>query len=167
MSERNSQTGKRRPQFTIVSLLLAVAILGVAFGWVARKMDRARRQEVAATVFIEMGATLTYENGNVTTIHFSDYNELSNDDLQHLGAMPYLDRISLNLTQVTDRGLSHLAKARRLRKVDINKRHVSETGAVNLNKMPRLEEVRIWGAGGTNSETHEKLRSLLDGVEIR
>jgi len=146
---------------------LAVAISGLAFGWVARKLDQARRQEAAATVFIECGATLARENGNVTSIVFSDYNELSDKDLKPVSAMRYLDRISLQLTQVTDRGLSHLAKAPSLREVDINQSHVTETGADNLKKLPRLEEVRIWGAGGTNSETHEELRSLLEGVEIK
>ena len=118
-------------------------------------------------MFIERGATLARKNGNVTSIVFSDYNELSDEDLKHVSAMRYLDRISLQLTQVTDRGLSHLAKAPSLREVDINQSHVTETGADNLKKLPKLEGVRIWGAGGTNSETHEELRSLLEGVEIK
>lgn len=163
----HQQDGKFRFQFSLRALLLVAAVSGIGLGWVAMQMRQARQQEEAAMAFIERGAILTHHDGIVTSIHFSNYTELSDDDLKHLEAMPHLDTISLQLTQVTDRGLAHLSKAPSLQEVHINESHVSDIGIENLSKLPRLEEVRVWGAGGTGSDAHVKLRKMLPDVEVK
>lgn len=167
MRKNRQQDGKRFPQFTLRVFLLVVAISGIGLGWLSMKMRQARKQQEAANLFAERGAILTYHGGNVARIHFSNYNGLSGDDLKHLEAMPHLDTLSLQLTQVTDRGLRHLAKAPSLQEVDINGSHLTGVGIENLSKLPRLEEVVVWGAGPGDDADVEKLRKALPGVEVK
>lgn len=90
-------------------------------------------------------------------------------DLQRLqpelGRLPYLERLTLCDTAITDAGLIHLSALNRLRAVDLSGTRITDAGIPAIAAIPSLEmidlsETRITAAG------QQRLRSLKPGVTI-
>lgn len=170
MSSDRQRNVRRWPRFTLRALLLAITACVIVMAWLTVSARQAQRQREAALRFMELGATLGYsqgDRGNVTLIAFSDYTDLSDEDLMRLDALPHLQTLWLNVSQVTDQGLSHLAAASRLREVHVNVRQITDLGIENLKRLPALEKIVVWGAGFKNESQMVKLKEALPHVTVK
>lgn len=170
MSIASQRKLRRWPRFTLRALLLAITACAIVLAWVTVSARQAQRQREAALRFMELGATLGYDQGdrgNVTLIAFSDYTNLCDEDLTGLDALPHLQTLWLNVSHVTDQGLSHLAAVPRLREVHVNVRQITDLGIENLKRLPALERVVEWGAGFKNQSQMAKLKNALRHVTVK
>jgi len=66
---------------------------------------------------------------------------LTDEGLRHVGQLEQLERLSLWDTQVTDEGMRHLAGLENLVLLDIHRTKVTEAGLVHLQGLPRLKKL--------------------------
>lgn len=85
--------------------------------------------------------------------------------LPELASLPYLERLTLCDTGITDAGLIHLSALDRLRVVDLSGTRVTDAGIPAIAAIPSLELIDLSGTRIT-AKGQEHLQSLRPGVTI-
>ncbi len=96
--------------------------------------SEAERNAVAA--LSAAGASI-YLDGRyqIRTVSFSRTDQVTNDTLVHIGALPHVERISISsISAIKDEGIRHLHKLKGLRSVTLRATGVSDEGAAALKK---------------------------------
>jgi hypothetical protein len=159
-------------QFSLRSLLIAVAVVAVPCAWLGHKIEQKRRQRDAVEAIRRLGGRVKFGDqidfdgvplagdrrppgplwfrellgddffADVKSVDLS-WTEVRDDDLQHLDKFPNLEFLGLNRTRITDAGLSHVGGLRRLRMLDLTRSAISDAGLSHLRGLTRLEMLCI------------------------
>ena len=177
-----------RYQLRVRMSLIAVLVLGVFFGWLGSRLQRAARHrqtaaEVQTTEFEirRRGGdirvcqpspnwleNLLHDPGALIVIEvdFSDNAQLGDDDIARLNGLTTLRSLQLQGTGVSDAGLKHLADATELVRLDLSQTsEVTGSGLAHLNGLVNLEALmlnhsQVTDAGLTHLEGLTSLRIL-------
>lgn len=157
MSEKHPK-GRRWFQFRLWTLLAAVLVLSLPLSWFAMRMERARKQREAVEAIEKAGGHTgfslndliarsstrkperTWLRGLLGDDFFDPVlqaymsTNTSNDDLEHLKALPRLRILDLRDTQITDVGLKHLCELRGLKFLWIHNTQVTPEGVKELRE---------------------------------
>ena len=98
-----------RLQFSLRTLLALRLVLGAAFGWLGRHVQRARTERLATTAIEQLGGDVEYGNVSVFAVSLARA-PISDAELTHLRELTQLKSLSLNNTQISDAGLAHLRR---------------------------------------------------------
>ena len=147
--------------------MLLVLVCAIACGWLAVRVQRARRQREAVEAFVKLGGTIVCTDGShdfcdpprptwLSSILGEDifldvdYVALCNcpvhdSDLSWLEMLPGLKDLELAGTKISDVGLEHLRGLTQLKVLSLPDT-VTYAGMENLKTMARLErlDVRPW-----------------------
>jgi len=158
---------RRWYQFSLRTLLVFMLVCGAGLGWLAMKMQRARKQREAVEVVLKAGGTVFYdyqldETGawirgaqptapvwlrkslgddffyEVIEVYLID-TQVTDAGLEHLKDLPNLQTLLLNDTQVTDAGLEHLKKLPNVECLGLGGTQVSDAGLGHLNGLTKLK----------------------------
>lgn len=173
---------RRRFQFGLRTLLIAVLVLSLPLGWLGHRLQRARSQKNALARLQAIGGTYFYdwepefvvagdECGppqpwwliklvgcdffwDVTKIK-TYKNEIVDEDLTILREFPKTESLSLHSCQIGDEGILHLANLCDLRTLYLTNTHITDDGLEVLGNMVRLTELDLAGTSITgNGCTH-------------
>jgi hypothetical protein len=158
---------KSKSQFSLATLLLAVPIMAIPCGWLAREMEQASHQRDLTKKFtrFETDPDDVSENWITKMLgvdFFRDVTRLALDesftdaDLELLKGLPQLQLLWLEGAQITDAGLEHLKGLARLQDLGLEGTQVTDAGLEHLKGLSRLKDL---GLGGTQV-TDAGLKSL-------
>ena len=82
------------------------------------------------------------KNGNVSAVSFVDI-KIEDGHLQLLEPLPFLSKLDLDGTNVTDEGLARLSGLRHLRQLILYDTKVTGSGLIALEELPRLQELYL------------------------
>ncbi len=102
-----------RWQFSLRTLLVAVAVLGIGFGWLGMKLNTARQQRRAAVEIEKLGGSVLFEGDffpNVVKVYLHN-TQVTDAGLKELAGLTQLQMLYLHSTQVTDEGVQDLQRA--------------------------------------------------------
>ena len=105
-----------RWQFSLRTLLVAVAVLCIGFGWLGMKLNSVRLQRRAAVEIEKLGGSVLFEGDffpNVVEVKFRG-TQVTDAGLKELAGLTELQLLDLEGTQVTDAGLKELAGLKKL-----------------------------------------------------
>ncbi len=167
--EETTKPKRRRFQFSLRTLLLAVLLLSLPLSWLATRMERARRQKEAVKAIQELGGSVIY-NGNrlpggifphgaprVQTPWPSWLERVLGEDffwdaerVYWYGSHP----------KVTDQRLVYLKDLKNVREVCLQGTQVTDAGLEYLKTFRGLEHLDLRGTQVT-TEGVKKLREAL------
>jgi internalin A len=103
----------------------------------------------------------------IENLRFLDlgYTRVGNEGLIHLGALPQLERLSLNNNfNVSDVGLSHLSNLMTLQELSLNHTKLTDKGVSDLAKLKNLERLDLGNTALTDKgmKILEQLTSLKE-----
>jgi hypothetical protein len=168
-------------QFSLRTLLGVMLAASLLMGWVAYKRNEAAEQRRAYQLILDKhGATnfgpesarspwlqwILGEDVAGTGGCIEFYNpDLNDADLATLTSLRQIRRLSLDRTQVTDRGLVHLQKLPHLRYLSLDKTHVTDEGLESLRVCRSLEFVSLYDTQ-TTLEGVQRLRAAVPSVRV-
>lgn len=139
---------RRRLQFGLRSLLMAVLIVGSALGLVGMQLQRTEKQRMAAAALESMGANVSYRGENqpglLTFIGRQYFQEpiavglqgaLSEDNLANLGKLSSLELLSLANVPISDADLAAFASFRELRTFHLVRSRITGHGLRHLKAL--------------------------------
>jgi hypothetical protein len=164
---------RRWYQITLRTLLLWVAIAGVAFGWCAHLIRQASQQREVVEKLRALGAIVRYDYeydsagqfamapelpgpawirklfgvdllANVVSVYL-DASPITDADLKDLRSFDNLQRLSLDRTRITDAGLVHIAKLHCLTSLELSDTDITDAGLAYVEGLTKLE--RLWLEG--------------------
>jgi len=153
----SGRPNRRRLQYRLRTLLLAMTLAGVALGsWLAYVRPY-RVQARAAEKLRALGAKVETRPGAPGWLcrlfgeeHFLDvvavqleHCRFKADDLAALEDLPRLERLYLAATDLDDKGLSHLRRLKRLKRLSLWKTRVTDKGAEHLAGLAELEVLDV------------------------
>jgi hypothetical protein len=184
---------RRRLQFSLRTLLIAVLALGFLLGLLGSRALRARRQRKAIEELAGRGALVMYDYESAAverqrplrppvpqwlcTVFGVDFfadvvfvgkgggSDLGQGDLIHLKAFPDLEELQLYQSDVTDDDLAHLAGLGRLRWLDLSSDEITDEGLKHLMRLSSLEEVSVGGEKITDIGV-ARLREALPDAQV-
>jgi hypothetical protein len=184
---------RRRFQFSLRTLLIAVLALGFMLGLLGSRVLRARRQRKAIEALTGQGASVMYDYesaaverqeaprlpvpqwlcavfgvdffADVVFVGKGPSSDLGQGDLGYLKAFPDLEELQLYQSDVTDEDLAHLAGLRRLRWLDLTSDEITDEGLKHLMKSSSLEEVFLGGEKITDGGVAQ-LRQALPNARV-
>jgi hypothetical protein len=149
-------------RFSLRTLLAAVAVLAIVFGWVAWRLDRAREQgRVLADLYSATGVSFvgfdmpksSPESLKTQWVfgHFFRVDRLEigplphtpDNALKHLPRLPQLEKLKIESDAITDDGLRHLLGIKRLRVLGIVSAQLTDDGLLILGQMKQLQELAV------------------------
>jgi len=142
----------RLRQFSVRSLLVGVAVLGVLLGWIGIEIRQQREERRLCSSCTQLGATITYtgeEGGRVTELNLSNCSDLTH--LKELASFSRLRTLWLNRNEpdlrykLTGHGLAALVKFPALRELHVDRDLLTEDGLRHLKQLSNLEKLTIWG----------------------
>ena len=164
---------RRRLQFSLRTLLIAVLALGFILGLLGSRALRARRQKKAIEELAGQGALVMYDYESAAVDRqgsprppvprwlctvlgvdfFADVvfvgqgggSDFGRGDLIHLKAFPDLEELQLYQSDVTDEDLAHLASLGRLRWLDLTSDEITDEGLEHLMGLSSLQEIAVGG----------------------
>ena len=159
---RPEKRKRRWLQFSLRTLLVAVAVLAVLLGLTT---DRARRQRAAVRRTRELGGDIRYEYENqkggqppgpewlrrllgdeyfltVIGIAFGT-RYLTDDDLEYFKVLTDLRVLRLRNAQVTDAGLEKLKGFTKLTDLELSATQITDHGLVHLQGLLNLESLKL------------------------
>ena len=164
---------RRRFQFSLRTLLIAVLALGFILGLLGSRALRARRQRKAIEELTGQGALVMYDYesaaidrpgrprppvprwlcavlgvdffADVVFVGKGGGSDFGRGGLIHLKAFPDLEELQLYQSDVTDEDLAHLVGLRRLRWLDLTSDEITDEGLEHLMGLSSLEEVSVGG----------------------
>jgi Leucine-rich repeat (LRR) protein len=155
---------RRWLQFSLRSLLVLLAVLGVGFGWFAYTINRARERREAQTAICKLGGWIDYESApagltgkamawleslageelflKVTEIDFIQA-PVTDADLAHLRRVTEVQTLWLASPTITDAGLEHLRPLSQLKNLSIGFTDITDAGLEHLRGLTRLEALSV------------------------
>jgi len=159
-------------RFTVRSLLIAVTIFAIPLGWMATRIQTARRQQTATAKLESAGATVmdyhftVGQNGQLVADRefprvsafravlgddfFSDvvevnasHTEISGSDLVALSCFPKLEYLFLDGLKIGDSDLDNLAACRGLTRLTLNGTAVSDRGMHVIGTLTNLKILEL------------------------
>jgi len=162
-------------------LVIVVLVLGVFFGWLGSRLQRARRdrQAVAEVERVKaeierLGGHFSYgfaeESPSLLEKLLGDprifevykvviQSRVGDAGLENLKSLPRVGKLNLSFSQVTDAGLVHL-EGLTVESVDLTQTKVTDAGLEHLKKLNGLQSVKLKGARVTG----EGVSSLKDAL---
>jgi formylglycine-generating enzyme required for sulfatase activity len=190
MSEAEAETDARTPpppgfklrwyQYSLKSLLVFTTIVGLLIGIVVVPVQWARQQWGAIQALRDLGWVVTCDptpSGPAWARNvFGDemfHNAVavdsppgaSDDEMEHLGHMPELERAYISGEKVTDVGVSRLAGFPKLKTVCLSGTSVGDEGARQLERLENLEQLYLTETKVTDEGVRE-LEHALPGCKI-
>lgn len=146
-----------RALFAFITLLCL--LLGLA---VALVIIPGERQRAAVTRIVGLGGAIGYHEtvswllrhlhgvlprDYVESVRYVKMNNLSihDRDLECLSALPYVEWIDLDCTDITDVGLVHLQNCANITRLVVSNTQVTGTGFVNISKCKHLRILSVYG----------------------
>jgi hypothetical protein len=175
---------RRRPKFSIRSLLVLVVVAAVPCWWFGMKMRQAERQREAVQAIQEVGGGVSYDYqhtsmmghppgpawlrrllgddffADVRSVYFLNVGDVGDESLQHLESLRNLRLLSLDRTQVSDDGLEHLRGMNNLEQLNLSNTRITDAGLQHLKGLTNLSSLDLRGTEVTD-EGIEKLRQAL------
>lgn len=104
------------------------------------------------------------ESHSVTGVHLGG-EIVTDDDVAALLALPEIEWLALNRTELTDEGMKHLASLLNLKALRVEHTKITDAGLASISRLPRLEVLslkgtRVTDAGMRHLAGHRKLRLL-------
>jgi len=125
-------------QFSLRTLLVFVVVVGIGFGWLGSKLQRAGKNREAAAEVQRVAAEIE-SLGGMVGMEFpkpppNRLEKLFGDPVgvPHLKRLTDLQSLSLIGTQVTDAGLEHLEGLTNLERLRLANTQVTDEGAIKL-----------------------------------
>jgi len=189
MSEAEAKTDTRAPppgsklrwyQYRLRSLLILMAIVALVMGLVVVPVQWARQQWGAIQAFRDLGWVVTCDpmpSGPAWARKiFGDemfHNAVavdsppgaSDDEMEHLGDMPELERAYISGENVTDVGARRLAGFQKLKTVCLSGTSVGDEGARQLERLENLEQLYLTQTKVTDEGVRE-LEEMLPGCKV-
>ncbi|NQU24983.1 MAG: hypothetical protein HQ567_27170 [Candidatus Nealsonbacteria bacterium] len=167
--DKESRPARRRLQFGLRTLLLAVAVCAVACSWFAVRKHRANAQREAIEALgdhvwvvydYELDAGGLHIEGAerpgpawlrnlLGNDFFADAaavwgsTDFDDDDMAHLRGFPRLRYLKVFNSRVTDTGLAHLKSLPELENLGLAGTKITDAGLVHLQQLPRLEAIGL------------------------
>ncbi|QDV16157.1 Leucine Rich repeats (2 copies) [Gimesia panareensis] len=88
-----------------------------------------------------------------------------NKELQKLSDLPYLEKLNLHGTKLTDEGLHDITDLPRLQSLELSYTRVTDAEVSQLTRFPKLRKIFLYGTV-IKPQTIEDLKSNLKGVTI-
>jgi hypothetical protein len=155
-----------KPRFGLRTLLLTMAIGGLALGWVGNKMREVYQQRQITKQIYAGGFYSTFQDtmppwvfrrfGMNGTLAYGGLDGVGNnesvraDDLAVLDGLPY-HSLSLNVSDVTDEILLHLKPVPSLKRFDAQMTGLGDTALAHLAQFERLEAIDVRGTKVTDT----------------
>ncbi len=164
---------ERRPfQFSLRTLLLLVLVGGMAFGLIGSHLKWNREQRRALIKLDNFGQRQSLRLGKGSTTYTSGFKvvpEVNDGDIAYIRKLfrylPDLESLTLEGSQISDRGLTCLAGLTGLKRLDLSSTKVSDLGLAHLQALPNLVDLdlantQVTDAGLTNVATLANLEEL-------
>lgn len=147
-----SQKKCRWYQFTLRGLLLFVLLSSLACSWLAVRMERARKQEMAVKTLESFGVAAAYETRANTPAPLKSL----------LGRDVFEDMVAINLVSPSDAELACLDELPGLRRLCMRGQRVpvTDSALAHLRSLTKLEELSLPCTGITD-EGLSNLRGLV------
>jgi len=168
---------RRRLQFGLRTLLLAVAVCAAACSWFAVRKHRASQQRAAIEALGDRAWVVYDYQLDADGLHiegaeppgpawlrnllgddfFADAEvvwsstDFDDDDLAHLAGLARLRRLQLARSRVTDEGLAHLKSLPELENLSLSSTRITDAGLVHLKQLPKLEALGLDYTGATDA----------------
>ena len=143
-------------------------IVGTGFGWLAMRLDQARKQKEAVDALVVLGLTVSYD------YQFRDGNPLAgsvapagtfwrkwlgddffdrvvavkhggvpirDENMYHFDALRSLEHLNLSGARITDGGVAHLGNLTELKSLDLWGSKITDKGMKSLQRMTKLEDL--------------------------
>ena len=170
-------------QYSLRTMFLGTALIACGLGLFLHKVDRARR---AVAAIEAIGGTCEYRDrdtepgqieawlrcylprdyfDDVILVLASQNAKITDAVVAHLSALPSLESLYLDRTQVSNAGLEHLASLTSLEKLALGGTQVTDAGLAHLSGLTSLEYLQFSGtqvtdAGLAHLSALTSLRSL-------
>ncbi len=140
-----SPTRRKRPQFRLRTLLIAILVLSLPLSWLAVQMQKARQQREAMNLLESKGCFMLCPLGwwvegiSVPDGVLGANSRVTDADLRHLQVLSDVDAINLNNTGITDDGLRHLRGLTQLRSLSLESTAITDDGLTHVSDLKNLE----------------------------
>jgi hypothetical protein len=180
-----SRLRRRWLRFSLRTLLIVVTLLGI---WLGVKVDQARRQKRAVDTLRMLGAGVRYEHQRLPDGRFDDRIELdvpawarnlcgddffqtvrgvylwrrvsiTDEELECLDDLPYLEVLHIDGLPITDAGLAHIPHPHRLTQLATDGTNIGDGFLHRLRSAKRLQTLQL-----DNSEVTDAGLSALSGI---
>ena len=151
-----------RWQFSLRTLLVAVAVLGIGFGWLGMKLNTVRQQRRAAVEIGKLGGSVRFEGDfspNVVKVYLHN-TQVTDAGLKELAGLTQLQTLYLTGTKVTDAGLKELAGLTRLQWLNLQGTKVTDEGLKELAGLKQLHMLFLDGTQVTDAGVQELQKAL-------
>lgn len=154
---------RRRFQYGIRTLLIVMAVCGVAARWVSLRLDKARRQAEVVLAIEVAGGEVDYDEKSTVSfwmsrcggpnfgkpvigIWFGRYVEATDARLAPLEKFSELRYLLCNGKEITDAGLQRLKSLTNLERLEISGSQISDAGLNNLTGLAKLKCLDLDGS---------------------
>jgi hypothetical protein len=151
-------------QYSLRTLVVFVMLCAVACSWLAVKMEQARKQREAVEAIEKLGGVAKYGArpgdcffANVVDVSFTT---ATDDGLEHLDRLTYVEFLWLHDSQVTDKGLQYVEGLTQLKWLDLDYTHVTDQGLAHLKGLPNLNTLWLNGTQVTHKGVSELQQAL-------
>jgi len=181
MNSANAQRSKRGwCRFSLRTLLITMAMLGVGLGIIGNEFVQLRRYRASGKRISQLGGRLVfftktgkeprgpwwcpvvmsgmYAERQVVWFTSGRNAGLRNEDLGVFNELPRLDTVEIVAAGISDEGLAHLEKLTRLRRLVLQDTQVTSKGLHRLKSLP-LQQL-VMGGEATSSDILDCLGSL-------
>jgi Leucine rich repeat len=158
-------------QFSLRTLMIFMLACAIGSAWVARKIERKRKELAAVRAIIKMGGGVSYdyefasgklipggdapgpgwlrqllgENffAEVQSVFFLGRTNINDTGLQNVEALPQVQMLFLGSANVTDVGLAHLNGLNHLQYIELEQTNLTDAGLVNLKGLAELQTLHL------------------------
>ena len=174
MQLKPGESGRRRWQFSLKTLLLLPIVLGLLVGWLATERHRAEQHKMSVAQIQRFAGRVNRFDVPIPTKFFSDYfREQIEEDFQSfdVGAMSLrglneFNQVDLAGTQITDADLACLKGVPNLYTLNLNNTPITDAGLMHLQELAAMRYLQITDTQVTN-EGVERLKRVLPEITIR
>jgi Leucine-rich repeat (LRR) protein len=127
-------------QFSIGLMLAVVTALCIVLSvWIAPR----ERQRRALQAIVAAGGTVDYvDDGDLLGIRLVG-TRFTDDMLGHLEALPTIESLDLEDSEITDAGLVHLAELPDLQNLWLDGTRITDAGLVHLQRLTKLQHLGL------------------------
>jgi hypothetical protein len=184
-------------QFSLRTLMFVTLICAVGSAWLARKMERKRKEREAVKAIIEMGGWVSYDYqlassptaiptgmppgpdwlrhllgekffSEVVGVTLDERSTITDAGLVNFRELTGLRFLVLSDANVTDAGLVNLGGLVQLRALDLSQTKVCDAGLVHVERLVNLKSLDLKQTKvGDNGLTHLSGLSSLEKLDLR
>lgn len=174
-------------QYSLRTLMVAMAVVGVGFAWLALQVKLALDQRGAVKSLEAAGAVVKFGEPrlwlarsewlrsllgdeamfDVEDVSAWNESEFSDDEMAHLRTLTTLKILYLDNTQVTDESLAHLRGLTQLRCLALRNTKVTSAGLTQLRGLSQLDTLLLTGTQVTDEGlAHLRELTKLEGLYL-